>query len=156
MNWSGQRSHGYGNGLAYQTLAEDERDAEEISIPRHHHYQHGRHRGSHQSSSFMTNSSRSGSVKSNRTGSGHNVELGHHGNGYDSSASGGGNSGHGVGPTPVSGTPGNGGVAAVSAKEEHKNKVGQNVSEDEEEDVSSHDGTPSSGPGNAQAGYQSF
>ncbi|KAK3829835.1 MAG: hypothetical protein JOS17DRAFT_747729 [Linnemannia elongata] len=160
LNWTGQRSHGYGNGSAYQTLAEDERDAEEISIPRHHHYQHGRHRGSHQSSSFMTSSSRSASVKSNRTGSGHNVELGHHGNGYDSPASGGGNSGQGVGPTPVSEIPGNGGTAAVSAKEERKNKVGQNVSEDEEEEVSSHDGTPSSGPGsgpgNARAGYQSF
>lgn len=108
----------------------------------------------------MTSSSRSASVKSNRTGSGHNVELGHHGNGYDSPASGGGNSGQGVGPTPVSEIPGNGGTAAVSAKEERKNKVGQNVSEDEEEEVSSHDGTPSSGPGsgpgNARAGYQSF
>ncbi|KAG0284967.1 hypothetical protein BGZ96_010717 [Linnemannia gamsii] len=162
LNWSGHRSHGYANGSPYQTLAEgmeDERDAEEISIPRHHH-QHGRHRGSHQSSSFMTNSSRSGSLKSNRTGSGHNVELGHHGNGYDSSASGGGNSGHGVGPTPVSGALASGGAGgtggAVAAKDERGNKVGQNISEDEEEDVSSHEGTPGGGPGNARAGYQPF
>ncbi|KAG0378438.1 hypothetical protein BGX24_003839 [Mortierella sp. AD032] len=165
LNWSGQRSHGYGNGSAYQTLAEgmeDERDAEEISIPRHHH-QHGRHRGSHQSSSFMTNSSRSGSVKSNRTGSAHNVELGYHGNGYESSASGGGGGGANVGGALASGAPaivpsagaGPGGNGA-GAKDERRNKVGQNISEDEEEDMSSHDGTPSSGPGNARAGYQPF
>jgi hypothetical protein len=89
------------------------------------------------------------------------VELGQHGNGYDSSASGGGNSGLGVGPTPVTGTLASGSAAgigggAVSVKDERGNKVGQNVSEDEEEDVSSHDGTPSSGPGNARAGYQPF
>ncbi|KAF9913366.1 hypothetical protein EC991_000128 [Linnemannia zychae] len=161
LNWSGQRSHGYGNGSAYQTLAEgmeDERDAEEISIPRHHH-QHGRHRGSHQSSSFMTNSSRSGSVKSNRTGSGHNVELGYHGNGYESSASGGGGGSGNVGTNLASGTPGNtsGGGNGIAVKDERKNKVGQNVSEDEDEDVSSsHDGTPSSGPSNVRAGYQPF
>ncbi|KAF9933307.1 hypothetical protein FBU30_005891 [Linnemannia zychae] len=149
FNWTSQRSHGYGNGLAYQSLAEgmeDVRDAEEISIPRHHH-SHGKHRGSHQSGSFMTNSSRSGSVKSNRTGSGHNVELGYHGNGYDSSASGGGNSGYAV-PAPVSDAPVGGGGGSVGGvigsigtkdakdtKEERRNKVGQNFSEDEEEDI---------------------
>ncbi|KAF9916139.1 hypothetical protein BX616_004521 [Lobosporangium transversale] len=94
--WS-SRGHGLGNGGfgAYQSLGDpldDERDAEEISIPRHHSgnshnshsgsshlFQHhqGRHRYSQQSSSFMTSSSRSASVKSSKTGSGYNVELGH-------------------------------------------------------------------------------
>ncbi|KAG0206092.1 hypothetical protein BGX33_007589 [Mortierella sp. NVP41] len=184
FNWSqrSQGGYGYGNGSAYQTLAEgmeDERDAEEISIPRHHHHQHGRHRGSHQSSSFMTNSSRSASVKSSRAGSGHNVELGHHGNGYDSSASGGERGGGGGGNavhvpissapgppgppgTPGSGSGGGGGAAAAAVrdkdKDERRNKVGMNFSEDEDEDVGSgHDGTPNSGPpGNSRAEYLPF
>lgn len=89
------------------------------------------------------------------------MELGHHGNGYDSSASGGGNSGHGVGPAPVSGAPASDGASApggsaVPAKDERGNKVGQNISEDEEEDVSSHEGTPGGGTGNVRAGYQPF
>lgn len=158
MNWTG-RSHGYeGNGLGgYQTLGDAmdyERDAEEISIPRHHtghSHTHGRNRNSHHSDSFNTStSSRSTSVKSNRTGSGHNVELetntntggsGHHENSHNY------------------GSPVSVGIASVgggSTKDDRRDKVGQNISDDEDGDTSSRDNSAHGGSENARAGYQAF
>ncbi|KAG0296109.1 hypothetical protein BGZ98_001105 [Dissophora globulifera] len=167
MNWTG-RAHGYegGNIGGYQSLGDamdDERDAEEISIPRHHSHssrQHGRHRNSQQSSSFMTTSSRSTSVKSSRTGSGHNVEMGpntnthsgvHHGNGHGS-------------PSPVGYTSmisgGVDGATTAAAKDDRRDKVGQNISEeddeDEDEDGSNRETPAHANSENVRTGYQAF
>ncbi|KAG0022347.1 hypothetical protein BGZ80_000488 [Entomortierella chlamydospora] len=156
MNWTG-RSHGYeGGGLGgYQTLGDAldyDRDAEEISIPRHHSQMHGIHRNSQQSGSFFTTSSRSTSVKSSRTGSGHNVELGpntsvsspgaHHGNDHN----------FGSPASAVIASVGGGGAA----KDDRRDRVGQNTSEDEDEDASSRDTSAQGGPDNTRAGYQAF
>ncbi|KAF8926138.1 hypothetical protein EDD21DRAFT_365874 [Dissophora ornata] len=146
-----------GGGVSgYQSLGDamdDERDAEEISIPRHHSHQnqqHGRHRNSQQSSSFMTNSSRSTSVKSSRAASGHDVELGgaHHGNGYSSPAP--------AGIAPPVGGGGAATAASAAAKDDRRDKVGQNISEDEDEDSDVRDTLANAGPENARAGYQAF
>ncbi|KAF9357913.1 hypothetical protein BGX26_002851 [Mortierella sp. AD094] len=162
MNWTG-RSHGYeGGGLGgYQTLGDAldyERDAEEISIPRHHtgHGQmHGLNRNSQQSGSFLTTSSRSTSVKSSRTGSGHNVELGtntgansgggHHGNDHN----------HGSPASAAIASVG-GGTTGGTAKDDRRDRVGQNTSEDEDEDASSRDTSAHGGSDNTRAGYQAF
>lgn|SRR5690554_6555744 len=155
------RSHGYDD--RYHALADDMddmRDAEEISIPRHHP-QHGRNRNSQHSSSFMTSSSHSTSVKSSRTGSGHNVELGisssgggaHHGSlGSPGSAGGGGASGA-IGATSTTAVH-----ATATVKDDRRDKVGQNVSEDEDEDASSsHDVHHNPGSTDTtRAGYQAF
>ncbi|KAF9583820.1 hypothetical protein BGW38_008409 [Lunasporangiospora selenospora] len=144
---------------------EDERDAQEVHIPRHH----GRMRHSQQSGSFMTNSSRSTSLKSSsRAGSGHNVELGSsvNSNGINIPSAGVGQygvSGH-TGPTspisthsaaahlpapapaPAPGLPPP--PAHTPNKDDRRDRVGQNVSEDED-DLSSHEGS-------AKAGHQPF
>ncbi|KAF9188655.1 hypothetical protein BGZ51_000394 [Haplosporangium sp. Z 767] len=165
VSWTGMRSHGYdGMSDRYHALADDMddlRDAEEISIPRHHP-QHGRNRNSQHSSSFMTSSSHSTSVKSSRTGSGHNVELGinsssggaHHGSlGSPGSAGGGGGGGSGATATGATAVH-----TTTTVKDDRRDKVGQNVSEDEDEDASSnHDGHHNPGSTEAtRAGYQAF
>ncbi|KAF9960336.1 hypothetical protein BGZ72_007277 [Mortierella alpina] len=165
VSWTGLRSQGYdGTGDRYHALADDMddlRDAEEISIPRHHSQQQGRNRNSQHSSSFVTtNSSRSTSVKSNRTGSGHQVDLGVH-------------SGSNVSASAISppshygnghGSPRSPGVASM--KDDHKDKVGHAFSEDEDEGpdaavataaaaATGHEG-PVSNSDHARAGYQPF
>ncbi|KAF9957318.1 hypothetical protein BGZ70_009546 [Mortierella alpina] len=164
MSWTGLRSQGYdGTGDRYHALADDMddlRDAEEISIPRHHSQQQGRNRTSQHSSSFATtNSSRSTSVKSSRTGSGHHVDLGiHSGSNVSASA---------IAPSSPRGnghgSPGSVGVA--SFKDDHKDKVGHAFSEDEDESpdtaapaaatATGHEG-PVSNTDHARAGYQPF
>ncbi|KAF9431661.1 hypothetical protein BGZ76_011862 [Entomortierella beljakovae] len=143
LNWTG-RSHGYEGGLgAYQTIgdADYERDAEEISIPRHFTGQgqmHGRNRNSQQSGSFMTTSSRSGSVKSSRTGSGYNVELGTNstGGGYHGSS-------HNYGSPATTGAVSVGGSNAT--RDDRRDKVGQNISEDEADESDNRDTSPYGG-----------
>ncbi|KAG0024005.1 hypothetical protein BGZ82_010600 [Podila clonocystis] len=149
MDWSlGQRGQG-GGGLAYQSLAdgmEDERDAQEINIPRHS----GRNRQSQQSGSFVTttttnSSSRSNSLKSGRAGStkGGVFQNSHpNNNNYE---------GYQVG-----------GHAAGGGKDDRRDKVGQaNLSDEDAEvdegDVSSgHQGSPKTGESTTRAGYQPF
>ncbi|KAI8359418.1 hypothetical protein B0O80DRAFT_440242 [Mortierella sp. GBAus27b] len=143
-NWAGRNAFGGGGGIGgYQSLGDamdDERDAEEISIPRHRSHsvtsqnqRFGRPQTSQQSSSFVTSSSRSTSVKSNVTGSAHNVEMGtgHHG------------------PSPASAGTG----SAGGSKNDRRDKVGQNISDDDE-DASSRE-TPANAAAE-RAGYQSF
>lgn len=150
-DWHGRATYGGGGGIGgYQSLGDnmdDERDAEEISIPRHHSQsgqRFGRNRNSQHSGSFTT-SSRSTSVKSSRTGSGHNVEMGtnsntgHQGNPHGSPAS--------------AGTASLGGGAA--SKDDRRDRVGQNVSDDEE-DTGSRETPANSTTENSRAGYQSF
>ncbi|KAF9207022.1 hypothetical protein BGZ49_001358 [Haplosporangium sp. Z 27] len=161
LNWTG-RSHGYeGGGLSgYQSLGDAldyERDAEEISIPRHnsgHSHMHGLNRNSQQSGSFMTStSSRSNSVKSSRTGSGHHVEPG-----TNTNVSGGAHHGnsHSFGSPASVGITSVGGTASSTAKDDRRDKVGQNISEDEDEDTSSRDTSGQAGSENTRAGYQAF
>ncbi|KAF9275938.1 hypothetical protein BGZ68_010363 [Mortierella alpina] len=167
MSWTGLRSQGYdGTGDRYHALADDMddlRDAEEISIPRHHSQQQGRNRNNSQhSSSFVTtNSSRSTSVKSNRTGSGHHVDLGVHSGSNVSTTAIAPPSPHGNGH----GSPRSLGVA--SFKDDHKDKVGHAFSEDEDEglDATAGAGAATAGTGHegavsntdhARAGYQPF
>ncbi|KAF9378347.1 hypothetical protein CPB97_009639 [Podila verticillata] len=154
MDWSlGQRGQG-GSSLAYQSLAdgmEDERDAQEINIPRHSHGG-GRNRQSQQSGSFVTNStttnstsSRTNSLKSGRAGSTNGGVLQHthqnNNNNYE---------GYQVG-----------GVHAGD-KDDRRDKVGHaNLSDEdaevEEGDVSSgHHGSPKTGESTPRAGYQPF
>ncbi|KAG0353643.1 hypothetical protein BC939DRAFT_440069 [Gamsiella multidivaricata] len=168
-NWSGRT--GYDGGIGgYQSLGDAmdyERDAEEISISRHHNnssHQHGRHRNSPHSGSFVTSSSRSTSVKSSKAGSGHNVELGgntggvHHGSTHGSFVSAGMTSlssgGAGTGAAIVASAAA--AAAAGAPKDDRRDKVGQNISEDEDEDTSSREIPASGGTENARAGYQAF
>ncbi|KAI1320604.1 hypothetical protein EDD11_000126 [Mortierella claussenii] len=165
---TGWSSRGNGGFSGYQSLGDamdDERDAEEISIPRHHsgnshnssqlHYQHqhhpnqhGRNRLSQQSSSFMTTSSRSASVKSSRTGSGHNVEPAT--NTTSNSSYSNSNAAVAAAAAAATGHHSHGGnvatnVAAVG-KDDRRDKVGQNISEDEDEDTSSRETAANVGP----------
>ncbi|KAG0363889.1 hypothetical protein BG005_003709 [Podila minutissima] len=149
MDWSlGQRGQG-GGGLAYQSLAdgmEDERDAQEINIPRHS----GRNRQSQQSGSFVTttttnSSSRSNSLKSGRAGS-TNGGVFQHSHPNTNTYEGYQVEGH----------------TAGGGKDDRRDKVGQaNLSDEDAEvdegDVSSgHHGSPKKGESTTRAGYQSF
>lgn len=153
VDWSlGQRGQG-GNGLAYQSLAdgmEDERDAQEINIPRHSHGG-GRNRQSQQSGSFVTNStttnstsSRANSLKSGRAGSTNGGVLQHphqNINNYE---------GYQVGGVHAGG------------KDDRRDKVGQANLSDEDAEVdegdvnSGHHGSPKTGESTPRAGYQAF
>ncbi|KAF9311633.1 hypothetical protein BG003_007181 [Podila horticola] len=149
MDWSlGQRGQG-GGGLAYQSLAdgmEDERDAQEINIPRG-----GRNRQSQQSGSFVTtttnSSSRSNSLKSGRAGSTKGGVLQHS---HPNSNNNNNYEGYQVGSGHAGG------------KDDHRDKVGQaNLSDEDAEvdegDVSSgHPGSPKTGESTTRAGYQPF
>ncbi|KAF9357550.1 hypothetical protein BGX34_009308 [Mortierella sp. NVP85] len=146
-DWPGRPAYGGGGGISgYQSLGEamdDERDAEEISIPRHH--SNSQRFGRKHSGSFVTTSSRSTSVKSSRTGSGHNVEMGtntnaaaHHGTSHGSPASAG------------TASFGSGAAAGSATRDDRRDRVGQNISDDDE-DASSREA-----PEHSRAGYQSF
>ncbi|GJJ70016.1 hypothetical protein EMPS_02365 [Entomortierella parvispora] len=162
-SWQGHRGNGLGGISGYQTLGDamdDERDAEEINIPRHSHNR-GRRQHSQQSSSFMTNNSiRSTSSKSSRATSGHNVELGgaHNENLGHAQGNSHGHT-HGPGPGPSHGQA-PAGVASFSiagaSKDDRKDKVGQNIS-DEEADEPAHQGEATkAGAEASRSGYQSF
>ncbi|KAG0204411.1 hypothetical protein BGX28_003627 [Mortierella sp. GBA30] len=159
MSWTGLRSQGYdGTGDRYHALADDMddlRDAEEISIPRHHSQQHGRSRNSQHSSSFVTtNSSRSTSVKSNRTGSAHHVDVGNTVGGVTTASASIHHPQQHQQHGNVVGSPRSVGMASL--KDDHKDKVGHAFSEDEDEDANNSQEGPSSNAEHARAGYQSF
>ncbi|KAG0003025.1 hypothetical protein BGZ65_002124 [Modicella reniformis] len=165
MDWPGRSVYGAGSGIGgYQSLGDpidDERDAEEVNIPRHHSlHRFGRNRSSQQSDSFVTSSSRSTSVKSSGTGSGYNVEMGTN----NSNSGAGGHQmqhqhqhqhqqHHGGSPASAGGTAVS--LGSATAKDDRRDRVGQNVSDDESEDTSSRE-APGNPATESRAGYQAF
>jgi len=165
-SWQGHRGNEFGGASGYQTLGDaidDERDAEEVNIPRHSQ-SHGRHHHSQQSGSFMTNNSiRSASSKSSRAGSGHNVELGGgnpenlghtQGNGHGHTHGPGHGPGHGQVPAGVASFAIGG--ASKDSKDDRKDKVGQNASDDEEDEPTHQGEAAGAGTESNRSGYHPF